>query len=197
MLIYCLAFPNRKLYIGQTNNLFNRIRFYKQLNCKKQVGLYKALNKYGWENITIHILKENLTQEDANKEEILYIKNFETLINQNGYNISSGGNAVGMTEYIKNKISSTRILRQIRHTSEVCRRIAEKNKGRKHTMDEKLKRSRSLQKVTMVKDHATGIESYFISKKEAAAFVGLRKNHACRYFTGKLYKQRYSFSYTA
>lgn len=46
--IYALISPDNKYYIGQTTkSLRNRWKYYKSLNCKGQLKLYRALLKHG------------------------------------------------------------------------------------------------------------------------------------------------------
>ena len=52
-----------------------------------------AIKKYGWCNFEHHILYTNLTKEEAEQKEIEFISKYKTTQLENGYNISSGGNA--------------------------------------------------------------------------------------------------------
>lgn len=87
---------NNKNYIGITNNVKNRWRAsgkgYKNYDTNIERPFYNAILKYGWDNFEHIILKENLSFEDACKQEIDYIKKFKTRIKKYGYNIAEGGN---------------------------------------------------------------------------------------------------------
>lgn len=80
---------NQKRYIGQTKQTLSR-RFRKDgkgyIHCVK---FYNAIQKYGWDNFDHEILKENLTQEEANYWEKYYIDFFDSIAN--GYNMKEGG----------------------------------------------------------------------------------------------------------
>ena len=44
--IYKITNPSGKIYIGQTINLNNRIKYYISYKCKRQALLYNSLIKY-------------------------------------------------------------------------------------------------------------------------------------------------------
>lgn len=52
---------------------------------------YRAIEKYGWNNIDHIIIANNLTQEEANNLEIDLIAKYKTNQRQYGYNITPGG----------------------------------------------------------------------------------------------------------
>lgn len=103
--VYIHIFPNGKKYIGITSqSLKNRWRDGK--GYKEQPIIWKAIQKYGWDNIEHKILFENLSKEEAEKKEKELIKEFDTLIyNNKGYNIQEGGlhhqNIINREEVIK------------------------------------------------------------------------------------------------
>lgn len=89
---------NNKIYIGQTNNLERRIREHKSnaFNSKSvnyNNIIHKAIRKYGYENFEISVLEIlEGTYDDANEKEKKWIKEKNSLITENGYNILEGGN---------------------------------------------------------------------------------------------------------
>ena len=83
------GYNHDKYYIGITSrNPEDRWRDGK--GYKTQL-FYRAINKYGWENIKHIVLKNNLTHEEACNEEKLLIKQYNSNNNEYGYNITSGG----------------------------------------------------------------------------------------------------------
>lgn len=56
--IYKITNPKGKVYIGQSINIKNRLRDYKNLKCEKQTKLYRSFLKYGFYNHKIEIIKE-------------------------------------------------------------------------------------------------------------------------------------------
>lgn len=86
--IYRLISPNNKSYVGQTKDLHGRLLAYKRLDCKDQKKLYRALDKYKWEEFTHEIL-EIIPDELANDYEIYYIEKYNCI--KKGLNIRIGG----------------------------------------------------------------------------------------------------------
>ena len=88
---------NKKSYIGITNNIEARFTFHKTRFCKTskreyiEKPLYKAFRKYGIENFKFIVLYSDLTVSEAKSKEIEMIKKFKTLVHENGYNITKGG----------------------------------------------------------------------------------------------------------
>jgi len=80
---------NGKVYIGQSVNPKGRFKAHtslKDMNGSKEIK--EDLKKYGAENFTLEILEEC---EDYNEKEKHYIKLYNSLITQQGYNIQEGG----------------------------------------------------------------------------------------------------------
>lgn len=101
---------NDKVYIGlTTNNLKERIREYKNEYrfCKKERPIIKAMREIGIEHFHWEIVEDNIiSEQELNKKEILYIKQFKSLTTQNGYNADLGGNGIGKhSKETKKKIS--------------------------------------------------------------------------------------------
>lgn len=87
---------NKKVYIGQTNNLKKRWNEHKRLgnsnnSSKKSINskLYSAMKKYGVENFTIEVIEE--PTENYNEREKYWIKYYHSNERDKGYNIASGG----------------------------------------------------------------------------------------------------------
>lgn len=72
--------------------------------------MWKAIQKYGWENVEHIVVYENLPQGMAEAAEIRLIKEFDSI--RNGYNVENGGNVNGT------------------HSEETKRKIAEANRGK-------------------------------------------------------------------
>lgn len=102
--VYKHTSPSGKVYIGITSQKLNR-RWRDGEGYKKNIYFYRAIKKYKWCNFTHEILEDNLTEYEANKKEIEYIKKYKSNNSQYGYNIKSGGNACKMAESSKEKLS--------------------------------------------------------------------------------------------
>ena len=93
--IYCYTnnFNNKK-YIGQTKqpkDLRSGVNGWKYQHCPK---FWAAIQKYGWNNFSYCVLKDNLSLEEANKWEQYYIRIFHTWVDDpqcQGYNLAKGG----------------------------------------------------------------------------------------------------------
>lgn len=120
--VYMHIFPNHKVYIGITGQSlrarFNNGRGYN--GCPK---MHKAIMKYGWDNVLHIVLFENLSKEEAEQKEIELIKKYKSNIDEYGYNIESGGNCAGT------------------HSEETKKKISEGNKGKKLTLEQRMKMS--------------------------------------------------------
>lgn len=103
-IVYKHTFPNNKVYIGITcigpsNRWRDGKGYYTQL-------VYRAILKYGWDNIKHEVLFENLTKEEAEKKEIELIAEYKSNQREFGYNVESGGNVKGKcSEETRKKMS--------------------------------------------------------------------------------------------
>ena len=104
--IYKLTFPNNKVYIGQTKQDINKRFGNNGIKYNRCPLIWKAIQKYGWNNVKKEILLDNLTLEESNNAEINYIVNvYKSFDSKNGYNISYGGKNMPHREETKKKIS--------------------------------------------------------------------------------------------
>lgn len=118
--VYKITSPSNRVYIGSSCQT-QKARFnkYKNLNCEKQVRLYRSFLKYGVENHKFEILCE-CTKEDMRKLECQYGIFYNVLDNELGLN----RNALG-TEKSEDWKKQTS-LRMIGHNI---------NKGRKQSIE--------------------------------------------------------------
>lgn len=132
MLIYKATFPNQKSYIGKTTKLFERRKkehlkdSSSKRECFKNIIFYKAIRKYGWDNIKWEILEDNITDETIlNEKETFYILKYDTFM-ENGYNMTSGGDGHSgykLSEETKQKMSDR--FKNIPLTEETKRKMKE------------------------------------------------------------------------
>ena len=93
-LIYKLESPSNRVYIGQTVDLEDRIKQYRNyMNYKgrKQPKLFNSIKKYGWENFKIEILLDNVPMSMLDNVEIKYIHEYNSFKGLNGLNCTPGG----------------------------------------------------------------------------------------------------------
>ena len=80
-----------KSYIGLTKNFSKRMNAHKHLSSKDEPKQYihRAIKKYGWDNFSKIILRENIeSREKLEIAEIFYISFYDTFYN--GYNMTRG-----------------------------------------------------------------------------------------------------------
>ena len=95
---------DNKVYVGITCQNPPQIRWKNGKGYKSNQHFYNAIEKYGWDNFEHIILKQNLTLEQANNEEIKAIEFYQSTNPNKGYNIQLGGNHSPQSEETKEKI---------------------------------------------------------------------------------------------
>ena len=107
-----------KYYVGITGQTVER-RWRENGTGYYTQPFYRAIKKYGWNNIEHYIIAEHVTEKEAQELEKALIKALDCNINngEHGYNNSDGGE--GQNGY--------------KHSEETKRKIAEANKGRSYT----------------------------------------------------------------
>jgi predicted GIY-YIG superfamily endonuclease len=79
--VYKHSCPNGKVYIGITSLSLNN-RWRNGEGYKRSKLFYRAIKKYGWENIKHEILFEDLSKEQAEAKEIELIKLYNSTNNE-------------------------------------------------------------------------------------------------------------------
>lgn len=82
-----------KIYVGQTYNLYNRLKSHKACRDKNTL-IVKSIIKYGWENHKVEILfqSNSITKKEGNEIETYYIKLHKSFckVNKLGLNLNEG-----------------------------------------------------------------------------------------------------------
>lgn len=92
--IYMHTSPSNKKYIGITKQV-PVLRWGKNgERYKRCTSFWRAINKYGWENIKHEIIDTAESLETANLKEQFYIREYKTNDPQYGYNCTNGGDGV-------------------------------------------------------------------------------------------------------
>jgi group I intron endonuclease len=141
---------NGRCYIGQAHDIGKRWVYYQRSELtKSHLGiagaglLRKAIKKHGITNFEFSILEE-LPQDNQlqmNFEEQFWISEFNTLVDNGGYNLTSGGGQKGTFSTIsREKMSNSHIglshpsgMKGKCQTNEARRKMSENNKG-KHSV---------------------------------------------------------------
>lgn len=90
---YCVyehIFPNGKKYIGISCDAEKRWRNGKGYETQPKIA--RAINKYGWENVTHNIIIDGISKEQAETLERYLIAELKTI--DHGYNTSTGGDCI-------------------------------------------------------------------------------------------------------
>lgn len=138
--IYKITSPTKKVYIGQTINMFDRIKTYERKHCKSQYKLYNSFVKHGVDKHTFEVL-EYCDIELLNEKE-RYYQDLYSAIGKNGLNLmlthtkdSSGK----MSEEVKEKIRQT--LTGTKRPQELKDKLRKANLGKKLSEEHKRKLS--------------------------------------------------------
>lgn len=99
-IIYMYTFPNGKRYVGKTKRTLSKRQRYNFTGYERCTVLWKAIQKYGIENIEQEILFENdMTDKNAARLEQVCIALFKVNCNRFsnpkfGYNLTDGGDGL-------------------------------------------------------------------------------------------------------
>ena len=139
--VYRHVFPNGKQYVGYTSNDPNA-RWNNGSGYRAQL-VYKAIEKYGWDNIEHIVVRDGLSKEEALILEKKLIKRYDLRNREKGYNVHPGGSAaMSASKESRDKISEWRKRNQFgeanpfygkHRTEEQNRAVSLANTGRKHT----------------------------------------------------------------
>lgn len=106
--IYLLTAPNGKKYCGYTSRSLHK-RWDNGNGYQKCPLMWKAIQKYGWDNFKKEIILQTENQEEAFAKEIEVIAKLDLQNPEKGYNIDKGGRPHGngdfLTEEGRRKIS--------------------------------------------------------------------------------------------
>lgn len=89
-IVYKHTAPNGKVYIGITKHHPHE-RWANGFGYQTQVYFFRAIVKYGWDNIKHEILYSGLSEEEAKTTEIKLISEYKATDVNFGYNIDPGG----------------------------------------------------------------------------------------------------------
>lgn len=104
--MYMHVFPNDKVYIGITSQDPPEKRWMSNgVGYKVQPRMWRAICKYGWDNIEHIIIARNVNIESAKNMEIDLIALYDSTNKLHGYNASPGGSMMG--EESKKKLSES------------------------------------------------------------------------------------------
>jgi len=173
---------NNKKYVGQSSN--TEERWYRHSVDYKRLTdryLYRAMNKYGFDNFYFEVIEENIPIEYIGEKEIYYIKYFNTKA-PNGYNMTDGGegsfNRVISNE-TKEKISKS--LKGKKLSEETKKKMSVRNQERYKDDSERKKISDSMKNNKQAIEKAVfNIQQYNNSISKEEKLINQRKAVAKR-----------------
>lgn len=134
--LYAHITPNNKRYFGITCRAVE-LRWGRDGYGYRGQLFWRAIQKYGWDNIQHIVLAENLSKEWACKLEQDLIWKYQTTNRKYGYNIYEGGDTGNrgytMSDEQKEKLRQANLGKQ--HVEETKKKISCALKGRTHTLD--------------------------------------------------------------
>jgi group I intron endonuclease len=104
--VYLIRFiTSEKGYVGQTKDFKSRMKQHQAVNSGCRY-LKHAMAFYGFDDCEVYILEDDLTIEEANAFETMYIRELGTLV-PNGYNLNEGGNCQTMLQETKDLLAES------------------------------------------------------------------------------------------
>lgn len=209
-IVYRHVSPDNKMYVGITCQKINR-RWENGNGYRSNPYFTRAIKKYGWDNFKHEILLKNLTKEQAECAERLFIGYWNLTDNIHGYNLDNGGNSVGkhsdktkakmsesqrgriFTDEHRKKLSLSHIgkpnkRKGIPLSDEAKRKLSDAHKGKKLSEEHKRKISLSL-KATLSKNPRQPISEEH-RKKLSEAHKGHRHSDETKMKMSKAHKGR-------
>jgi group I intron endonuclease len=186
--IYKISSPNGKCYIGRTNDLERRLVEHKHCATKKKLpnSLYRAIRKYGWDNMRKEVICEiDSSQSQKIEEELIQAHNSV----KKGYNdtyIGSGGDQWygrrDTTEYMEfiqkmKKINQTNRMHGKKHSKEAIQKQKEKAKGR-FSLDWYIDRNGLEEGTKLYEERRTWLKNRNLNKDKNGRFIKKSDNSA-------------------
>lgn len=198
--VYKHTAPNGKVYIGVTGREPSK-RFMSGHGYRKNIIFWRAIQKYGWENITHEILYDDLEKDVAYDLEKEMILKYDSTNPTKGYNCSIGGKGgmlgVKLSDEARNHISKGHMgLKPTTETREKIRnsKIGAKNPnyGKRLSDEQKKKQSVSVRATLSSPDIklkiSNSIKKSFEEHPERRKKISDRMKGENNYFYGKHFR---------
>lgn len=139
-IIYLCSFPNGKCYVGKTKNFLKRKKVHECTAFREKshvynTKFYRAIRKYGIENLNWKILYENVSSNQIDLAEICSIYLYNSYYD--GYNMTMGGEGlINPSHETRKKISNSQIGRTAWNKGKKGLQVSV-NKGKKLTLEQR------------------------------------------------------------
>ena len=213
-IVYVHTTPNNKKYVGITKQSVDD-RWKNGLGYTTQTLFHRAIQKYGWNNITHEIVANDLSKDDACALEVQLIAKYKTNNPEYGYNRTSGGDGTcefshlnphddewrkkvslantgkKRTEAAKQKMREAKLGKH--RSEETKQKISKAHKDGKLCMSEAC-RSASVEarRISIIQMDANGNElNRWKSLSEAANYLGVSVSYISILCSGKQKSNKY------
>lgn len=160
--VYAHVTPSGKIYIGITS-VKPEYRWGPNGNrYKKNKHFWFAIKKYGWDNISHEIIKDNLEPDEAYKLEVELIAKYKSNNPEYGYNQSLGGESGSLG---------------VKHSEETKKNMSKAFKGRIYSKEAVEKSSEAKRKPVLQFDLLDNFIKRFTSVTEASQETNTGKSN--------------------
>lgn len=187
--VYLHKFPNGKYYVGITRQEPKK-RWANGLGYPEdcQELMFRAIKKYGWENIEHQILHSGLTEIEAKELEIYYITEiYHSNERAHGYNRTKGGDGVlGFQHSKASKLQISKSLKKAWQNDDLKKRMSQKHAGSNNGNYGKKLSKEQRQILSECAKQRTGDKNPFYGKHHSAeSKQKMSKSHTGQMLGGK------------
>lgn len=140
--VYVHIFPNGKMYFGVTSQLPHQRWGSRGNGYQHQPLIWRAIQKYGWDNVEHIVLFEKLEYDIALQEEKRLIEKYGTSNPAFGYNSTLGGEGILGYVFTEEQLANHKNWLGKHHSVETKQKLSELNKGKKLSDETKQKISK-------------------------------------------------------
>ncbi|MBO7305947.1 MAG: hypothetical protein J6U47_04380 [Bacteroidales bacterium] len=213
-MVYKHISPSGKIYIGQTNSSIEKRAGKDGVLYKPNIYFYKAIQKYGWDNIEHIVVCDNISKKEADWLEKYLIAYYNTTDSRFGYNLTKGGEGVLGRVLSKESIDRIREGNRGRHysvatefkkghtfTPEMLAKMSIARKGKKLSAETRARMSKArkgnMYNMCQIEAYKKGEKiGVYKSITEASEMLGVHKTTIHRSLNGTTGKKTlYKFYY--
>lgn len=169
---------NGKRYVGITSKPKAEQRWREGRGYKENTHFYAAIQKYGWDAFEHDVLFDGLTADEAKSKEIDLIREWNTIDNRFGYNMTSGGDGTPGLHPSEETLKKLSIARRKENLSEdTLRRRSEGLRGRIFSAEHKRKIGDGNSKAIKMFTKDGSFVKLFRAARDAEEELGISHSH--------------------